>query len=385
MTVYLNPPLETDPDVLSDDAIEYLSTNIPGWEPNDGSLSVWMIMALARIAATATDVASAVPISIFRYYGETLIGLSPIDAVKATAETTWTMVDNAGYTIPAGTNVAYRTAGDEYVTFVTTEDVVVPPGALSTAAGEVVIEAVDEGTAGNDLGPGGLELIDALAFVDTIVATAATVGGVDAESDEVYLSRLVTELRLLSPRPILPEDFASLARNIPGVQRAVAVDNYDPVANTFDNERMVAVAPVDAAGEALDAPTKADLQAYLDEMREVNFIVNIFDPTYTVVDVTFQFKVDKNVDPTGVAAASMAAVTDYLQPYNWGVDEDDPYKNTWTKVDHVYYNDIIAILYNIPGLRNVTTLLINGVADDLALAGAAPLTRPGVIDGTLAP
>jgi hypothetical protein len=384
MTTYISPPTETDPDQLSQDAIDYLSTNIPGWEGADGNLETWHIYALARMVAELKDTESAVPLSIFRYFGGNLAGVTPIDAVAATVTTTWTVKDNAGYTIPEGTQVGYPAAGDDLVPFVTQADVVIPPGSVATAAGAVVLIAVDPGTAANGLPAGNMTLLDPLAYVTSVVSTAASAGGVDAEDDDTYLARLVDELALLTPRPIFAQDFAVLARARPGIHRAVGVDNYNPADNTSTNERMVAVALVDVAGNAVTAGEKADVQAYLDAMREINFIVNIFDPVWTNIDVTFQFTVSPGADPGQVQTDAEATVTAFLEPYNWGTDFDDVALVTWTNETVVRYNDLIARLYTVSGLRSVPLLQIMGVAADYQMPGKVALPRPGVIDGTVA-
>ena len=51
MAEYLDVPIETDPDALAEDAFDYISDQVPGWEPNAGNLEVWLIEALARMSA----------------------------------------------------------------------------------------------------------------------------------------------------------------------------------------------------------------------------------------------------------------------------------------------------------------------------------------------
>src|SRR4051812_28978822 len=111
MVDYINPPIETDADVLADNAIEYLQANLDGWVPQDYNLEVWLAAAIARLNADTRDTAASVPTSIFRTFGSNLLGLVPVDAVAATTTTTWTAQDAAGYTIADGTQLAFRTAG----------------------------------------------------------------------------------------------------------------------------------------------------------------------------------------------------------------------------------------------------------------------------------
>jgi hypothetical protein len=229
--VYVDVGIETDPQDLLNDAYSYLEDQIAGWTPAQGNLDVWILMACSALAAESRDVASTIPASIFRWYGANLVGLPPIDATAATAMTTWTMVDNNGYTIPAGTQVSIDVPGSDPIAFITTADNTVPPG--TTVLTNVQIEAVFPGAAASGIGtPGGVvTLLDALTFVQGVTQVAVTAGGNDAELDSDYLNRLTAELQLLAPRPILASDYAIFARNTVGVYRAAAIDGYNPIHN----------------------------------------------------------------------------------------------------------------------------------------------------------
>lgn len=383
--IYVNPPIETDADTLADTAHQYLADNIDGYEANDNHLEAWLIAATARMNADTRTVASGVLLAIFRSYGETVIGLLPIDAIPATTATTWTMQDAAGYTIPAGTQVAFQVAGDTLIPFVTTDDVAVPPGAVSTDVGAVNIIAIDPGTGGNNLPAGPVQLLDPLSFVTAVEAVSATGGGVDAETDSEYLSRLIEELQISSPEPINPIDFAILARRIAGVHRATAVDGYDPTAAppTTGNERMVAVALVDASGNPVSAAVKAAVAADLEARRETNFIVHVFDPTYTAVTVDFTAIAMPGYDPAAVKSAAVDALTAYLSASNWGIDAGDTVGTSWTNDDTVRYLKVSNVLNDVPGVRYVTHLTVDGGAVDVVLPGQVALPTPGAITGVV--
>ena len=226
---YIEVPIETDPEILAGEAYDYMSTVFPGWLPNDGNLETVLIEALAQMTAEARDVASAVPTDIFRYFGE-LVQITPQEATFAGSTTTWTMLDADGYTIPAGTQVGIEITGDTAIPFETTEDHVIPPGV--TTAVNVPISAIDEGEEASGIA-GAVLLLDTLDYVESIVLDNPTSGGQDAEDDDAYLNRLRTRLQLMAPTPILANDFAILATDIPEVARAVAIDNYNPHHNAL--------------------------------------------------------------------------------------------------------------------------------------------------------
>jgi uncharacterized phage protein gp47/JayE len=341
---YIELPIETDPDALTADALDFLMQAIPGWIPQEGHLEVWMLEVFARIEAETRDVATRVPRSIFRYFGKTLMGIVPIDAARAQVSTTWTTVDTAGYTIKSGTVVSYPVSGDEQVYFEVTADVIVPPGSDSTATGEVLLQALIPGSDANGLGGATFTLVDALAFVTGIEAEGVSSGGVDAESDDEYLARLRAELQLLSPRPILPSDFATLAKRVAGVERAIAVDGYNPADGTFNNQRMITAAVADEAGHGVSPTIKTNVDAYLQSLREVNFVVNVIDPTITTVDVTATIKVLDGYDSDIVTAAAQDVVENYLSPAVW----------PWATV--LRRNELIALISNVPGVDYVADI-----------------------------
>ena len=368
-----------DPDALADAAVAYLQERIPGFELAEGHLEGWLIEALARIAAEVAFVASDVPTQVFSGFGQQILGISPAEGAAATLTSTWTVLSAAGYRIPAGTVVGYRTSGDTAVLFATTADIDVPPG--STTVAGVQLTAVEPGFAGNGV-PSGvqLELIDTLSYVTSVTATSTSAGGVDAETEGEYRDRLAAELQLLSPRPILPGDFAVLARRVPGVARAVGISGYNPDDETTNNERYVAVAVVDELGEPLPDAVKDAVVAYLDGLREVNFVVAAADPTYTTIDVDYSVIVATGYASADVLDAVGAVIAAELSPATWAGGPDD-----WRAQDTtVGLFAVAALIASVPGVARVLTVELNGSAADVVLTGAAPLPRPGTVTGTAA-
>lgn len=387
---YIDIPITVDQDALAQEAYDYLQSVMPGWAPNAGNLETWLTEAFARIAATIGTVASAVPKSIFRWFGAHLVNVPPVDAAPATTTTTWTVKDDAGYTIPDGTQVAIPGTGDTLIAFQTVGDTVIAPGSSATDAGAVTIVAINAGAAGSSVGDvdAAVQLLETLEFVTAITQTAATTGGVDAEDDDAYLDRLRQELQLLTPRPILPAEFATLARTIPGVARALAVDGYNPDDDTIDNPRMVCVFAIDAAGNAVGTGIKDALAAYLEAQREVNFVVNIADPTSTSIDVSYTIAVQTGYDGAVVQATVDTALQAFLSPANWGlpIGGDVP---EWINDDTVRYTDIAFAILKVPGVSHIVSLGIcesGGSPDtaDVSLSGVAPLTQAGTITGATA-
>jgi hypothetical protein len=386
MPDYIDVPIATDPQDILDEVYTFLQSQIPGWTPAAGNLDVWLAMALSSAAAETRDVASAVPTSIFRYFGSTIIGLQPIDATPSTTTTNWTLQDSAGYTIPAGTQVAIAASGNVLIPFITLADVVVPSG--STTASGITIQSVNFGAATAGLGSvgGSVVLLDPLSFVTAITQVAVTTGGVDAEADSDYLNRLSAYLQLLTPRPILPNDFATLARtNVPGVFRAVGIDGYDATSNTYNNARTVSVAAIDQNGNPVSSTVKNQILTLLNTTREVNFVVYVIDPTINLIDVTYTAKGLVGFDPTALLGSINAAIAAYLNPATWGTTTD---ATVWLQQTVVRYNKMIQTIENVPGVDYLVsmTMGIHGGSMgsvDITLTGVAPLANDNTLTGTI--
>ena len=388
---FITFPIETDSRILMEEAFTYLESKIPGWSPSEGQLDVWMIEAFAGEAADVATIATQVPKAIFRFFGDQLFNIPAVNASPAVVETTWFVINNLGYTITQGTQFGVRdSAGDVHV-FVALNDVSIPAGSTQATAGQVVGIATIPGADATDLGSigGVVELIDPLIWVDHITMTGPTSGGQDAETDDDYLDRLALRLQTISPRPILPRDFSILARDIPGVQRAATLDLYNPANNTWNNERMVTVISLDQFGINVGAPIKAAVAAYLDGLREINFIVNTMDATVNLIDVSVTVTVLPGYNPTDVAARTQAVIQSYLSPAIWGMDDNDNRNDpkTWTNTTIIYYLELATAINNVGGVDRITLLTLGphlGTLNpaDYTMTGVVPIPTPSTITVT---
>lgn len=231
---YITLPVTVDATTLAQNAYAFIAAQIPGWVPPDGDLLAFAIQAMAMMVSARATIDAQVSTAIFQYFGGALLGVQPNLAASAETTTTWQMVDDQGYTVPAGTQIGFQTSGSTTVIFSTTADFTVPAGQTTTAAGAVTVQAQVAGSTANnipDTTP--ITVVSSLAYVESVVATAVTSGGADAETTGAYLNRLSNQLQLLSPRPVLAADFALLAMNEPFVARALAIDNFNPNNNTL--------------------------------------------------------------------------------------------------------------------------------------------------------
>lgn len=384
------PTITVDPDQLNEEAFARYAEMFPGVELAEGNIETRLIRIINTvIGGPLATLLVAELARIFGRFGEVVFAIQPLVAAAATSEVTFTMVDNAGYTIPAGTEIAVPTSGNTSVGFHTVAEASVPNG--STSVANVVVEAVIAGTAANeitdDAGDPTLVQADELALVvESITWEADSSGGVNAETPDEYLDRLSGRLTLLSDNAVLPSDVEVLALDIASVARATALDTYDADTATYDNEKTVTVAVVAVDGTALSGGVKDAVEAWLAEHREEGFLFFAIDPTFHAVKVDVDVVARAGADPTGVDAAVTQAITAYLDPANWGIpgqNEDEP--GGWKNQTVVRRTDLITLVENVESVDHISgNLQLALEADslgttDVTLTGPAPLTQAGTI------
>jgi hypothetical protein len=164
------------------------------------------------------------------------------------------------------------------------------------------VTALEVGAAANGC-LGVCELIDVIDGVASVTMTLAAGAGADEEDADAYLDRLADALTILAPRPILPQDHATMARQIEGVGRALAIDLYKPGTNdniaagqpggpltvegvplnagagTTNVPRCVSVAITAENGQPPSQALMHEVWLTLDGAREVNFLEYVVPPT----------------------------------------------------------------------------------------------------------
>lgn len=384
--------IENDPAELAATALEYLENSIPGWTGAPGGLDTLIVEALSEEAALAVDVASGVADDVFRAFGP-IAGVPSLEAVAATTVVTFT-TDTAGRTIPANTTVGLRDDDATLWAFSVPADTLVAGTSLA-----IEVQALEEGAASSGLS-GTVEIITAPAFVTGVAVSSPSSGGADPEPDDVFGSRLAETLTLSSPRPILPGDFALLARTIPGVYRATGIDLLKPSsgsgavptpagAETTGNARTVTVAVTDVSGLATGSPVRTAVANYLTSEREINFLVYVVDALYQAIAVTVTVKVWPGNDLATVAAEVQAAIRAFLSPSAWGGGPtDDP--AVWLDEPVLTVGMLYEVIGAVPSVRKVNSLTFGpsggsmGTAD-ITLAGSS--ARPALtttVAGTVA-
>lgn len=166
----------------------------------------------------------------------------------------------------------------------------------------------------------------------------------------------------------------TLSANATGTGSSVSIT----VGGTLGNERTVGVCITDASGDALNAVTMTAVQAYLEGLREANFIVNVFPPAYVNAYVTVTVGAVPGYSAAQVQTDVQTAILALLTPANFGLPQGAT--TGWNNQTTIYVSQIEAAIQNAGSVQYVvagslkvglTSSPTNGV--DLPLPGSFPL------------
>ena len=407
MAEYVDLELVGDADALANIGITYMEQAINGWTARPASVVTVLLEGNAQIASEVIDQASPVAPAVYSTIGETIYGIPRRPATSAVATATFTFAtDTPPVMVDAQTQLMVPNPSGEAQVFLTQDDIVAPEGGGQVQVGVI---AQEPGAAANG-SFGEADLVTDIDGVDTVTVTSAQ-GGADEEDIDAYLDRLTSLLTLLSPRPILPGDHATLASQVPGVGRAVAIDLYmpaaseDPVGDTDAPEynpaggtnipRCTTVAVTAANGAEADTALRQQVYEALDSQREVNFLNYVIAATYTMVDVQATVVCFPGFLPADVAQAAEDMMRTWLDPSMWGLMPGAGETTDWAMDTKARIYEAVDFLNRAGGVFYVESVQLRGYPEgstpgawqttDVDLPGAAPLPMPGEITVTALP
>lgn len=393
-TAMARPDIETDTRAIAERIFDRMAERFPGWIARDGNLETWLIEEFSAVTAEIRQEAIAVPEAIYQTYGEDVLGIPALPSQPAVADSIWTAIDGLGYRIQAGTQLTLTRPGDAAnpVAFEVVATVEIPPGDLTV--GGVRIRASLDGEQGNRL-HGEAELIDPLFWVESVVVPDETDQGRDGQTLEAYLESLISLMRVVALRPILPLDYAILAMRVPGIGRAIAMDGYDPGDGTWGHARTITVIVTAPDGENVSNVTRSVVQNTLEVLREVNFIVNVIDADRDPVDIEYVVTAFAEQDPDVVRSLCDQAIREALSPATFrlgttgpaiaGGEVIPPPNGGGPGRQTLRVNDFIGLLDRQRGVDWVAPggVLIQGDGADYVLSTPFALPSPRTITGTV--
>lgn len=329
---------------LYNNAIANLAVSLPEWIPREGNVETVLLEGFALQVSEALFAINRLPNSLMQILLQ-MFGVYRDFGTPPIANLEFTVVDDVGYTIPAGTQAMLVIAdGITPVTFTTDTDLTIPAGSttgtVSATADQFTADA--NGVANQQLSP-----VNSLLSVNSVLLVSITTPGRDQEDDTDWLNRGNQRLVQLSQALVLANQFQAAALEDVDVIRALALDNWDGTTTSGnvpgDNPGNVAVA-VYGDGQVLDTATKASLLSSLDARSVANLGVHVIDANIQTVDVTASVSADLNYDNATVIANATAAIQDYLSYENWD----------WSSV--VRRNTLIKVIGSADGVSYVVSL-----------------------------
>lgn len=354
---------------LVDAAVARLAITFPEWTPREAHTETVLLEAMAAMGESIIFRVNQLPAGVT----EVLLRLFLLTrglGTPATATATVEVLDDAGYTLPAGTLLRVD-RGDDLapVDFTLDLDLVIAPGDTS---GTTPITSTSVGTDGNSIPAGTLlEVLDSVSYVDTVTLATTVGGGTEPETGDQFLTRGIPRLSRLTTTLVRPQDFEAYVTENAYAQRVKALDQYDPTSGHDVGADLgyVTVAVATTGGGALSAPDKATLEANLIAAAHAGLIITVVDADVTPVDVDVTVLRLPGYADADVEAAVTAILEDYLDADAWA----------WSRLVRV--NELIAQADRAAGVDVV--LAVTTPAGDLTLPGVAPLATAGTITVTV--
>ncbi len=209
-------------------------------------------------------------------------------------------------------------------------------------------------------------LKSSIPYVARVVNQRAAFGGRDAQSLDDAKLRAPQSLRTRT-RAVTADDFVTLARQVPGVQRAVCLaPGAQPGAagEPRPGEVTLAVLPQVDDGNGYIAPERLTLSAelkqavesYLNERRLLGTRLEVRAPHFTWVSIEAKVRVPERSDPAQVIELRRKAEAElyrYLSPYLGGPDGTG-----WPFGRDLHVSELYALLQRIPSIEFVDELRI---------------------------
>lgn len=391
---YVDPAVSGDETTIATDTLASVQTMIPRWQPAEGHPETAQAEATAIAIGTAVQTLLATAKDAYSYWGTNVLGMPKIPPGVATSTITVTLTaaqQSTGLTIDAGTEVDASTPDGAQVVLVTVSTVTISPLSGGSMSG-IAVAAVEAGPDSNNAA--GTATMN-LAGVQSVTLDAPTGGGSDEETDDAYADRLAKRTPRMHIIPQSVADYAALATDVPGVGRSLAINRYDPGNPGADSPGHLTLASVQPDGTNLTDDLKTALGAYLNSVEKpLSVELHTIDPTEVDIVVTATIQLSQAsvddygqpilADPDDTISAAEAAVQQGMDKSAWDADSTAP--GGWSLVPSkdVTVFDIAAMIGQVPGVKHVESVMINGAATPVALPAPAALPNLTSVTVTIA-
>lgn len=282
---------------------------------------------LTRIAATfATQTAT------FASYTYTTQRLIPLGALISTGP------GGIQFVVTADTgNAAWSATLQAYVMAPSTPSVTVP------------IQAVVAGIGGNVLSATVVSFVVPITGVDTVTNTAPSPQtGTDAETDPALRARFVLFFESLSRGTK-----AAIGAAILAAQNGLTYTLTENLTYAGAAQLGYFYAVIDDGSGTPSAGLITSVYEAIDAVRPICSTFNVYAPNVVSANVSATLATGAGFTHSTVVAAAVTALTNYLNSIAPGVG--------------LPYGAVSAVLFSVPGVNNVSLLLLNGGTADISV------------------
>ncbi|MDQ5975489.1 MAG: hypothetical protein QG661_2698 [Actinomycetota bacterium] len=350
---------DRDPQATFDAALALLETLAPGARPRNGSVEAILLESIATANAdTIYALNRVITLVVEGILG--LYGIPRYAGASASGVVTLTLDGSRTLTVTAGQRLSEPSTG--LVLLVTTTTSVTSATSIA-----LPVHTEEPGGAGNAITVGtSIDLLDAIPYAVSAAVTTALTGGSDAESDTSYVDRASTVLARVTSSLVLPIHFIAYCLEDPRVNRATAIDLYEPGGTIGADTGHLTVYTYGYSAQ-LSAEIREELRAAMHEISASMVTVHVEPATLVTQAVTCEVTALAGYDPGDLETTITAALTAWMTP------------NSWTWGDDVRQTDIIALLADIPGVDFVDAVTVPSgttalAADELATIGTITVT-----------
>ena len=279
---------------------------------------------LARLAAVASTGTVT-----FSRFTPTMQAVIPIGATIATSDGTQTFVVTLDTT-----NAAYNAGLGGYVI------------ASGTASLTVPVMASAAGTGGNIQSNTLTSITTPISGVDTATNASAFINGVDAESDPALRIRFVLYLSSLSKATKIAVGYA-----ITSIEQGLSytiTENQD-YNGTTDMGYFTVV--IDNGSGYPSSTLLTNVSNAIDAVRPLGSRFGVFPPIVLTANVSMSLTTATGYTHSAVATAVTTALQNFINGLTLGTS--------------LPYTQLAAIAYSVPGVTNVSGILLNSSTSDL--------------------
>jgi uncharacterized phage protein gp47/JayE len=325
----------------------------------NASIGLWMQWLILQVLA-ATRLATSSGLDVDSFVGDYTMRRLPGVAASGVVTLSRFSATATAVVLPG----VLVTTSDFSATFVVTKDASNPywspnvSGYLlpaSTVSITVPVQASLVGTGGN-VQQGTISLLgSAVPGVDTVSNALAFSNGADVESDIALRFRFANYIASLSKATLL-----AIAYAISQVQQGLSW--Y--INENFPSVGRFTITVDDGSGNPPVALLSLVYSA-VDQVRPIGSVFSVAGPTVSTVDITATISVLPNVNQPSLFGPIITAVETYLDTLPIGTS--------------VSFSRIITVIFGaVPGISNVTNLLLNGSPSDIAI-GPSGVAKAGTV------